>query len=166
MCWLHPLSHRHQFHRHHFHPHRELFSTVTPLLSLYIVCASNPLYLQCVMFCMALRNVYTWTMNNFSVETLETRLVCFGDLATLMQGKGSKSFVINIIKCTWYPSISTRIGWMKQMSVVHALMSSIFLAWRSHQSRKPKLVCISLYCTTGPNKSLKLVCNWPECTVY
>lgn len=65
MCWLHPLSHRHQFHRHHFHPHRELFSTVTPLLSLYIVCASNPLYLQCVMFCMALRNIYTWTMNNF-----------------------------------------------------------------------------------------------------
>lgn len=52
---------------------------------------------------------------------------------------------------------------MKQVSVVQALMtkSFVFLADLkvTSPSRKTKLVCISLYCTTGPNKRLKLVCN-------
>lgn len=42
--------------------------------------------------------------------------------------------------------------------------SSIFLAW--NLSRKTKRVCLSLYCTRDPNQCLKLVCNWPGCTVW
>lgn len=52
---------------------------------------------------------------------------------------------------------------MKQMSVVQALMTKSFIFLADLKvtcpSRKTKLVCISLYCTAGPNKCFKLVCN-------
>jgi len=105
------------------------------------------------------------------VEFLKTGLVCLLRSSNASdENAGRKQsilFLMNIIQM-YIITLNIQsewIGWNRWVLSKHWwLKSSIFLGGQT-PSRKTKLVCISLYCTTGPNKCWKLACNWPECTV-